>query len=146
MRVSPCLQTLEFVRRQQRRFRGRNKHLPGLFSNQLISRHLRSAVRARCRMTQRLFCEIARTSQICAVSIASTSRIVNASATRGGNFERHCLKIAQNSDRDIRFTLHHAPVVPFAHQSTFDFTYGSGRSIPITLPSPSSLIQTSVPV
>src|SRR6516162_1729970 len=69
--------------------------------NQFISRHSRKAIRARCNITQRLFGEILKASQIWAVSISSISRSIKTSATRRGSLAKQFLNVSQNSLRYI---------------------------------------------
>ena len=59
-------------------------------------------MRARCSITQRLFCEILKAWQISTVSISSISRSMNTSPTRAGSLERQSLNVPQNSARSIR--------------------------------------------
>jgi hypothetical protein len=51
-------------------------------SNQLLSRHSRNAMRARCNMTHKLLSEMFSVRQISLPGMSSISRIINTSATR----------------------------------------------------------------
>ena len=62
---------------------------PVFLWNQLISRHRRSCIRARWRITQRLVSETFKTLQISPVSAPSISRRVKALAWFGDSPERH---------------------------------------------------------
>jgi hypothetical protein len=72
-------------------------------SNQLISKHSRSAMRARCSMTQRLLSVIPKMLQISLLGKSSISRNMKTSATRGDNFGQK-RPIGKSADHGIEST------------------------------------------
>src|SRR5437899_3439301 len=75
---------------------GCSRSSPVSFPNQFVSKQRRSAMRARCSITQRLLCEMFNSSQISLLSMSSTSRSRKTWATFFGSFPAHRLNTTQN--------------------------------------------------
>src|SRR6266576_6809628 len=70
---------------------------PSCLANQLVYRHRRNAIRARCSITHRLFSEMFNMVQISLLSTPFTSRKLNTAATFFGSLVEHSWKVFQNT-------------------------------------------------
>src|SRR5207249_1547510 len=91
---------------------------PAGLSNQFISRHSRSAIRARCSITHKLLSVIDRITQISLLGTSSISRIVKTSRTFCGSFARQSRITCQNSVRCVTSSAFQNPNKPASLRGT----------------------------